>query len=849
MAHIHILFAGPQRPAQELARQLRQNRPDVEVQLGECAPGDGCRATLLLGALPPEGFRGPILSVEPDAQEEGSWVWDGGRGDARALHRAVEAKVLDLQLDRFQVGAAARAQISGRLERALAKLVSPVVPQAQVSTRVKSASSFAEKVVRRAGDHADPATQFRDLVGARITVQTTNQIAALGAAVRAAFDVVEDDDKTGRLSDSEFGYRGLHLGVKFDGTICEVQIRTALQHAWADIVHDRLYKSSIEPDHDERRAASVLAALLEEGDRLAQALADSIDDRAQRFGRSQSRESVAAEIDRLELLVALDPADFDRLLALAHLRADMGELEDAARVLEPALRLRRRADLSWFGARSDCGHYLVQLHWDHPQSLGFRTGRQLLHSTRLSLRKLAPEVHGTELQVLQARNWSRMAWALSQSAPPGQEGVALRTRARELMAQALTAEPADPYLMADTIAMTCAASGYSGLGPLTRDRAQAALAACAGHASDGLQMPKAAFTAARFSLLLGDRLAALTWYAVALSHIAEGVNCVGHLPIRGEVDWLDRMSAWSTGERDLTWARSLLALAQRAAAAAGAGLFVVGGEMQFADSARAGHLQRCPQTADGQYSADTITAAIAEWSAFLAAPSPPEPGRGGYFYGRATTCPVHALVASALGLRVLVETPAEPGVTMINQPHQSRWVPVPADDVVRDQTLAMAMGRTSGVAEQWVEKMAQQIHEFFRGATLREAEVGLAENALPWEHLADEFRKSNADQARQIAQNLASLGYSLAPSRDPRPVEPVTPDLVEQLAVIEHGRWAADKLSRGFRWGPRKQGLDHPDLVGWDKLKEASKAKDLEAVRNWPQVLENVGLKIVRAGS
>jgi ppGpp synthetase/RelA/SpoT-type nucleotidyltranferase len=86
-------------------------------------------------------------------------------------------------------------------------------------------------------------------------------------------------DKRKTLSPNVFGYLSVHYVVSFDKNRLkkkafadykdirfEIQIRSILQHAWAEIEHDLGYKSEIEVPDEIRRKFSRLAGLLEIAD-------------------------------------------------------------------------------------------------------------------------------------------------------------------------------------------------------------------------------------------------------------------------------------------------------------------------------------------------------------------------------------------------------------------------------------------------------------------------------------------------------------------------------------------------------------------------------------------------------
>ena len=55
----------------------------------------------------------------------------------------------------------------------------------------------------------------------------------------------------------------------------------------------------------------------------------------------------------------------------------------------------------------------------------------------------------------------------------------------------------------------------------------------------------------------------------------------------------------------------------------------------------------------------------------------------------------------------------------------------------------------------------------------------------------------------------------------------------ERLARLEHRRWMADRIDRGWRFGETRDARNrrHPSLVPWEALGETERSKDLEVVR------------------
>ncbi|NLX96914.1 MAG: Ryanodine receptor Ryr [Rhodopirellula sp.] len=71
---------------------------------------------------------------------------------------------------------------------------------------------------------------------------------------------------------------------------------------------------------------------------------------------------------------------------------------------------------------------------------------------------------------------------------------------------------------------------------------------------------------------------------------------------------------------------------------------------------------------------------------------------------------------------------------------------------------------------------------------------------------------------------------------------------VERMAEMEHGRWNAERLRDGWRYGhPRDdQRKVHDCLVPWSELPETIKRYDRDAVRAFPEILAKAKLEVYR---
>lgn len=92
----------------------------------------------------------------------------------------------------------------------------------------KSTISISEKLRRE----SIRLTQIQDIAGCRLIVSDTTEQDRVVESLRRLFDDLTIVDRRERPS---YGYRAVHLIVSCCGRLVEVQVRTSLQHLWAEL--------------------------------------------------------------------------------------------------------------------------------------------------------------------------------------------------------------------------------------------------------------------------------------------------------------------------------------------------------------------------------------------------------------------------------------------------------------------------------------------------------------------------------------------------------------------------------------------------------------------------------------
>ena len=203
-------------------------------------------------------------------------------------------------------------QIIENIVNLLKKNIS-LMAQPTYKSRVKSFNSYYKKVLRLKPGEAknnNSLIYLTDMMGIRMICAFLEDINIALEQIKQIFEIKEIEVKGAEKSFSEFGYESIHVLVKIpesckpeltgkfenlveisDEIVCEIQIRTILQDAWAEVEHELIYKTEFNPfDIPLRRKLASLNASLTLADITFQEIRDyqkklqsELEDRRQSF--------------------------------------------------------------------------------------------------------------------------------------------------------------------------------------------------------------------------------------------------------------------------------------------------------------------------------------------------------------------------------------------------------------------------------------------------------------------------------------------------------------------------------------------------------------------------------------
>ena len=184
---------------------------------------------------------------------------------------------------------------------------------ASIESRVKAYDSLAGKLELK-GQKYKSLSDITDILGLRVITFYIDDVDKVASAVERLFTIDWDNsvDKRKIHEIDSFGYLSLHYICSVPGFPYrfEIQMRTLLQHAWANMDHDTGYKSGVEIPKRYMRNMSRLAGMLELVDDEFSKIRIELTDyrrRVQSLVRSGNLDEVPIDGDTFRSYLELEP--------------------------------------------------------------------------------------------------------------------------------------------------------------------------------------------------------------------------------------------------------------------------------------------------------------------------------------------------------------------------------------------------------------------------------------------------------------------------------------------------------------------------------------------------------------
>jgi len=148
----------------------------------------------------------------------------------------------------------------------------------QIVSRIKTKESLAQKVIKK--NKYEKLDDITDILALRIITYFEDDISKIEELLNKEFKIDRENSTDKRnIEIDKFGYRSVHYILQlndykkelseyaeYKDIKFEIQIRSILQHSWAEIEHDLGYKSFTEIPQKAKRTFYRVAALLEQAD-------------------------------------------------------------------------------------------------------------------------------------------------------------------------------------------------------------------------------------------------------------------------------------------------------------------------------------------------------------------------------------------------------------------------------------------------------------------------------------------------------------------------------------------------------------------------------------------------------
>lgn len=250
-------------------------------------------------------------------------------------HNAIEGKLATVKIDplKFFEEQPLYEDLSREVEYIVRKrLKRDGIAVGIITSRTKSYKSFRDKLVRP--EYQRKPVNIRDRAGVRLVYLYKSDLAKIEAAIKDEFAIVDKKDTATDQDPERFGYSDVKLYVKlkkqagprYDDLkhlLCEIQVRTVGQDAWALVSRDLVYNKESQIPKKHRRALNGLVSFFEHADEKFDSIRRALEQERKDMATMQTKEFLEHQINA-DTLIAFILKEFtiDREIKLDKIQKD-----------------------------------------------------------------------------------------------------------------------------------------------------------------------------------------------------------------------------------------------------------------------------------------------------------------------------------------------------------------------------------------------------------------------------------------------------------------------------------------------------------------------------------------------
>ena len=730
-------------------------------------------------------------------------------------------------------------------------------PMAIVQARAKKLDSFIEKCYRKEcrekkRDPLDPEKGFTDLCGARIIVHTTQQVNEICEFIKENFiiDWEKSGDVSERLTDSEFGYLSIHyivslkpdvshiLGINtqlefLEGKKAEIQIRTLLQHSWADILHDRLYKSPAKPLHRHKRASAQLAALMETGDKQYEQFVDDFDAYSLNTTVNMPVKAVEQELLILKGMNENETYPFTKLsnaLKMAGFMRIVGRYDEICSILHDFIN-NKNLDLDRI--------IRARLWYEYGYAMCKGAKTNHAHHTGISYLKKAIGEYAyldnddSGLWIRYKRFYIEMLLAMGEC----EKNLHVR---HEYYERALGVDVSNPYALCNIVQADEISSAR--MSPILK----AAIHVADDHLVSQINIPFVYFALGRLNFAAGRNEQGFDDYCRGLMFFAnlpkaEQKNFWLRDKLEFEKDYLINNTKKPALEALYRAAAGLYARMYQGVTGVSKKVFtVIDGvnTVALTDALKAVGLIAAPLDISNEWAAISVLADETE-----------QCNNDLYMFIDVDGQKAETVVKAALAMGIYVMCVNTALVEKLSKDlAPPRLCGIPNE---KESLLWVMLNPSTSLDPDFVEKAAQKAHNaYVQGQTKKLWDS--APNMMQWDKLSDTFKNSNINQVMYSAELFSQNGFQLVKAiqtpQNALTYSDLTASEEEALAKSEHARWNADRVKEGWVYGEKRDDKRKRNeyIVTWDELDDEVKEYDRRAVKTLFESFAKGGYHVIR---